>query len=126
MQDQLFTRAIGSFVNYMNAEVSKVCVCVQEVTQVEIKQSIPRINMAVNETMILFEGFLQKRKDTLVCCYIFCVSVCVFPVILCWQNNMNDICCVSNMIESEVDDVLVQASKHNLVLLYQKVWKCCK
>lgn len=39
---------------------------------------------------------------------------------------MNDICCVSNMTESEVGDVLVQASKHNLVLLYQKEWKCCK
>lgn len=76
MQDQLFTQTVGSFVNYMNAEVSKVCDCVQEVTQVEIKQSIPRINMAVNETMILFEGFLQKRKDTLVCYIFLCMCVC--------------------------------------------------
>lgn len=45
---------------------------------------------------------------------------------LCWQNNMNELGYVSNMIESQVGDVLVQTSKHNLVLLYQKEWKRCK
>lgn len=118
--DQLFMWTVGSFVSYVNTEVSKWCVCVQEVTQVELKRATPRIDMAGNETKILFESFLQKRKDTLVCC---CVCVCLFSVILCWQNNMNELDCVSNMIESQVGDVLVQASKHNFVLLHQKEWK---
>lgn len=46
----------------------KIIVSVQEVTEVEIKQSAPGSNMAVNETKILFESFLQKRKDTMVSC----------------------------------------------------------
>lgn len=51
--------------------------------------------MAGNETKILFEGFLQKRKDTLVCCciniYVYIFVYVFFSVILCWQNNMTEL-----------------------------------
>ena len=49
-----------------------------------------------------------------------------FPVILFPYNNMNELGCVSNMVESPVGNVLVPAPKHNLVLLHQTKWKRCK
>lgn len=115
------------YMTSVNTEVSKWCVCLQEVThthkQVEIKQWTPGTNMAVNETKIFLESFLQKRKDRMVCSFIF--SKCFSSNSGMWRLT-NELGCVSNLTEGQVGHVLVQASKRNLVLLYKNEWQRCK
>lgn len=63
--------------------------------------------MSVDGTSLLFEGFLQKRKDTLVSfnhvCSLLIKSFYLVPFVL--------------SVETEVGHVLVQASEHDPVLL---------
>lgn len=67
--------------------------------------------MSADGSMILFEGFLQKRKDHMVCQTVFTFNVFTL------RRNLPPICMLT---ENEVGNVLVQASEHDLVLLYKK------
>lgn len=72
--------------------------------------------MSVDGSTLMFEGFLQKRKDTLVSSFL--CSITMFDRQLETADLLS--------IEDKVGDVLVQASEFNFVLLHTEERQRCK
>lgn len=81
--------------------------------------------MSKDGTKLLFEGYLQKRKDTMVSYNLALLfNVLTLMYIMSGESDFLLFCFLP--IENKMGDLLVQASKYNLVLLYKEEWQRCK